>query len=186
MKKNQILITGLAAVIAAAVSVGGTMAYLTDDDVKTNTFTVGDVSISVQEDWDENESHNIVPNTQFSKNPFVHNDGSEPAWVAMKIEMPQELKTLVDNGKVTLENLAVSDKWEYDSENDIYYYKETIEKDADTEELFGKVIFSDTLTSEELETLGDETNIVVKGAAVQVDESLTDEQVKSMLAELLA
>lgn len=39
--------------LVAALGVGGTMAYLTDSEQTTNTFTIGKVKIDVQEPgWD--------------------------------------------------------------------------------------------------------------------------------------
>ena len=42
---KKILLTALSFVLVAALAIGGTLAYLTDRDAKTNVFTVGDVDI---------------------------------------------------------------------------------------------------------------------------------------------
>ncbi|MEG1858334.1 MAG: TasA family protein, partial [Pseudoflavonifractor sp.] len=49
MKKVALLVS--AAVLVIAVSVGGTLAYLTSTDTKTNTVTIGNVEIKVDETY---------------------------------------------------------------------------------------------------------------------------------------
>lgn len=49
MKKKTILVAAIAVMLVAALVVGGTLAYFTDTDTKTNTFTVGNVSIELLE-----------------------------------------------------------------------------------------------------------------------------------------
>lgn len=49
MKKKTILVAAIAVMLVAALVVGGTLAYFTDKDDATNTFTVGNVSIELLE-----------------------------------------------------------------------------------------------------------------------------------------
>lgn len=49
MKKKSILVAAIAVMLVAALVVGGTLAYFTDTDKKTNTFTVGNVDIELLE-----------------------------------------------------------------------------------------------------------------------------------------
>ena len=46
MKKKKTILAAL--VLALVVSIGGVIAYFSDTDSKTNTFTVGKVSIEVK------------------------------------------------------------------------------------------------------------------------------------------
>jgi len=87
----------------ALTAIGGTLAYFTDDDAKTNTFTVGDVNIHIDE-WKKNEDGTwttyedltkLSPIAQ-SKAPFnklveTVNDGSEDAYIRTFITCPAEL-----------------------------------------------------------------------------------------------
>ena len=51
MKKKKTILAAL--VLLLVVAVGGAIAYFTDTDTKTNTFTIGNVDISLTEDgWD--------------------------------------------------------------------------------------------------------------------------------------
>lgn len=49
MKKKTILVAAIAVMLVAALVVGGTLAYFTDKDNATNTFTVGNVKIDLIE-----------------------------------------------------------------------------------------------------------------------------------------
>ena len=49
MKKKTILVAAIAVMLVAALVVGGTLAYFTDKDNATNTFTVGNVKIDLLE-----------------------------------------------------------------------------------------------------------------------------------------
>ena len=49
MKKKKVLALGMVACLAATAVVGGTLAYFTDTDDATNTFTVGGVKIELVE-----------------------------------------------------------------------------------------------------------------------------------------
>lgn len=49
MKKKTILVAAIAVMLVAALVVGGTLAYFTDKDNATNTFTVGNVDIDLLE-----------------------------------------------------------------------------------------------------------------------------------------
>lgn len=49
MKKKTILVAAIAVMLVAALVVGGTLAYFTDTKSATNTFTMGNVSIDLNE-----------------------------------------------------------------------------------------------------------------------------------------
>ena len=49
MKKKTILVAAIAVMLVSALVVGGTLAYFTDKDNATNTFTVGNVKIDLLE-----------------------------------------------------------------------------------------------------------------------------------------
>ncbi len=93
MKKNQILL-GAAAIFGAALIVGQSLAYFTDNDEVTNTFTVGDLDIEETEpEWDDQtDGKNLTPGSTKYKNPTVKNvtsakNGEEPGYVRMIVEV---------------------------------------------------------------------------------------------------
>lgn len=115
MNTKKILALVLALVLATAVSVGVTLAWLTDRDTVTNVFTVGDVQIKLDEtDTDEggqpipddegnpvrkeegNEYH-LIPGQTYLKDPMVTvESGSEPSYVRMLVTINRvsELKAI--------------------------------------------------------------------------------------------
>ena len=62
MKKKTILVAAIAVMLVAALVVGGTLAYFTDTDNKTNTFTVGNVSIELLESTLHRENAGVANN----------------------------------------------------------------------------------------------------------------------------
>lgn len=88
VKKSLLLV--LCAVLIVTASVLGTLAYLTDQETVTNTFTVGQVQIDLNEsdvDKDgstkENDYH-LVPGQTYTKDPTVTiKANSEPSFVRM-------------------------------------------------------------------------------------------------------
>ena len=113
-KKNN----SLCLVVALALTAigGATLAYFTDDDQKTNNFTIGNISIAVKEndgygcyvydpttgktvegateiqrDQDGNETgvkfNNLMPSYIIDKRPYVENTSKNDAWVRVAVTM---------------------------------------------------------------------------------------------------
>ena len=81
--KTMVILTAL----IGTLSIGGIMAYFTDGDTATNTFTVGKISLDLQEpNWIP--PTNIVPEQEFAKNPQIKNDGLNEEFVFMKVTVP--------------------------------------------------------------------------------------------------
>ena len=103
MKSNQkrswLASTMAACVLVGALAVGGTMAYLTDSESATNTFTVGKVDVALTEpNYPGNDSPDVkdlVPNQEVQKDPKVTNVGVNDAIVFMSVEVPVKDVTLV-------------------------------------------------------------------------------------------
>ena len=73
----------------AAVTVGGTLAYLTDRDSEANVFTTGDVKIDLEEDFQQGAE--LLPGKDIEKEPTITNIGENTAWVWAEIAVPAEL-----------------------------------------------------------------------------------------------
>lgn len=97
--KSKALLMTLCAVLLVAASVLGTMAYLTSTDKVTNTFTVGQIHITLDEapvnvDGEEIDgarrewnAYKLVPGHEYKKDPTVHvQGGSENSWIFVKVE----------------------------------------------------------------------------------------------------
>lgn len=88
MKKKITAICLCIALVAIAV-VGATLAYFTDTKTATNTFTMGDVKIKLDEtnvndlDGDRvtSNEYNVYPGAVVTKDPIVHNTGKNGAYI---------------------------------------------------------------------------------------------------------
>lgn len=113
MKKKRTIITLAACGLIVAMSIMGTIAYLTDQTSATNSFTFGDVKVDTLEpDWDTTDEDGngvpdvaefVVPNQQIPKSVQAENVGINDAIVFIKITVPLETVTRVsDNGQAEL------------------------------------------------------------------------------------
>lgn len=93
--KKKITTIFLCAALFAIVAVGASLAYFTDTDSKTNTFTTGKVDITLEETFTQDSK--LVPGTQkdgnaVKKEVTVKNEsGSENAYVRVHIAVPSAL-----------------------------------------------------------------------------------------------
>ena len=72
MNKRRILAIAMSLCIVAILAVGASLAYFTDTDSKTNTFTVGNVSITLNEmnadGTDFTQNQKLYPGTKTQNN----------------------------------------------------------------------------------------------------------------------
>ena len=132
MKANKkALALVLCALMLVAASVFGTLAYLTDTDAVTNTFTVGKVDIKLDE-TDVNiygvkdgetrvaaNDYHLIPGHEYTKDPMVTVlPGSEESYVRMMVEInfSKELDEIFDPTGANL--LSIFDG--YDEKNWAY------------------------------------------------------------------
>lgn len=103
MKMRKILAMACAMALTAAIAVGGTLAYLTSTtDEVVNTFTVGNVAITLDEAKVDPEtgaalidggrvqanSYKLMPGHTYVKDPTVHvTAGSEDCYVRMFVKI---------------------------------------------------------------------------------------------------
>ena len=83
MKKKAFL-SMAAVILVLCCAVGGTLAWLTDKtDSVTNTFTVGDINITLAETTSD---YKMVPGNTIAKDPKVTvKAGSEACWLFVKV-----------------------------------------------------------------------------------------------------
>lgn len=96
--KKKILLVGAMMVLVALAAVGVTMAYLTSQDTAINTFTVGNVTITLDEaKVDDNgqaikgegaervkaNSYKLMPGLTYDKDPMVTVTSSDDCYVRM-------------------------------------------------------------------------------------------------------
>lgn len=93
MKKKTFVIA-LCLALVVAFAAGGAIAWLTDTtDPVTNTFTVGNIDISLAETTTD---FKMIPGNTISKDPKVTVEaGSEACWLFVKIEESDNLDTYI-------------------------------------------------------------------------------------------
>mgnify|MGYP004469640887 FL=1 len=183
--KKKVTAIALAVCILAVAVIGATMAYFTDTDSKTNTFTFGKVDIDLTEDsTDANGAvkgvistgggityPGVLPGLVYSKVPTVKlADNSLPAYVVITATIP----TIYDwEG---LFNYKIDSAFDWDKktvgENTIYYFyaKETLDEDAGRTSVtpFTEVKINPALTQEQL-GINATFDMVINAYAIQTD-----------------
>lgn len=164
MKKTLTVL--LALVLVIAMSVAGTMAYLTSTDSVTNTFTVGNVAITLDEldtDNDDNKDDNVtmpdgtvrdkanayklIPGHEYVKDPIIHfQPKSEASWLFVKVENGIE----AIEAATTIKDQITSDAngWTLLEGTNNVYYKSVPANEDDTKAVDYPVFGSFKLTSD--------------------------------------
>lgn len=101
MKKKITAIFLCVALVAIAI-VGASLAYFTDTKTATNTFTMGNVQITLDETnvngqgrTDKN-TYNTYPGAVVTKDPIVHNTGSNAAYIRATVKVEGWVTTCKD------------------------------------------------------------------------------------------
>lgn len=196
--KKKYLTTLLLVMLVAALSVGATLAYLTDEESNTNTFTVGKVDITLDE-ADVNEygekipgaervkenDYKLIPGHSYVKDPTVTvSADSEESYIRMIVTITKadELQAIFGEGFLPQDFVTGWDAtiWETtnvieEKDNTLTYefrYHTTVSTvDADAkplEALFTGIDFPSKVTAEQLETL-EGLQVNVVAHAIQAD-----------------
>lgn len=184
-KAKKVVALALCAVMLVVGSVAGTMAYLTSQDAVTNTFTVGNVAITLDEAdvkpdgtyetnvdarVDSNEYH-LMPGHTYIKDPVIHVDeNSENCYLFVKLE--NGLKGIID--AQTIEDQMINTYgWMLINENENIYAKANpVEAGADVQVFANFKLTDDAVTSTLVDSDNDgviDAQINVTACAVQAD-----------------
>ena len=166
---GRLFVLMLALVLVLGCAVGGTVAWLVaKTDPVVNTFTYGDINITLIETKPANQQAKIIPGVDIEKDPKVTvKAGSEACWLFVKVE---EEGTFVAN-KVTY---SVADGWTQGDDTDIpanVYYREVGAVTADTDFYVlngNKVTVSNSLTKEDIANIT-QPKLTFTAYAVQKD-----------------
>jgi len=172
--KKKVLALCLVVVLVATAITGVTLAYFTDTDDATNTFTVGNVSIDLTEPkWDAQGSQDapeVYPGEALAKDPTVTNDGANPCFVRISVT---GWDCLGEAGDITYRTDYVGGQlgtnWVYNEADDYFYYTVVLPAGETTDALFDQIVIPTGLTN------GDGTPgfaIVVTAEAVQAQGAL--------------
>ena len=148
--KKKILVACLCVALAVLTIAGTTLAYLTaTTGPVTNTFTVGNIDITLTETKPDNNQAKIIPGVDIEKDPKVTvMANSEACWLFVKVE---ETGTFVAN-KVTY---AIADGWTALPGVNGVYYREVSAVTANTDFYVlkdNKITVSSELTKTEIPT----------------------------------
>ena len=183
MKKRTLTIL-IAVVLVVACAVGGTLAWLkTQTTPVVNTFTAGDINITLAE---TTNVYKMIPGNDISKDPKVTvKAGSEACWLFVKVDKSvastdPEKKAFDDYLTYTIA-AGWSPLVDANSDgiaDDGVYYREVSATSADTEFpvlLENKVSVKDTVTKEMLNALNDNNcpTLTFTAYAIQKDNITT-------------
>lgn len=160
---GKMFVTMLAVVLLVGCIIGGTVAWLTDQtNPITNTFTYGDINITLQETT--GESYKIIPGVNIKKDPKVTvKANSEDCWLFVKVAASG---TFVED-KVTY---AVAEGWTALTGNGGVYYRAVSSGTADQSfsVLAGdQIIVSKDLTKDEIKSITANPTLTFTAYAVQ-------------------
>lgn len=134
----------------------GTTAYFSYQDTATNVITAGDVKIDLQE-WalpdgggepvPFEDVMDVMPGMEVSKIVQIKNIGGQAAWVRISLEKSIVLADGME-GEVDLSFVSYDLNTQYWTEQNGYYYYNTILKSGETTKpLFTKVTFSPDMSN---------------------------------------
>ena len=159
LKKAALLLCS--AVLLVCISIGATVAYLTSTDKVTNTFTVGNVKITLDEakvdangakvkDEEGNDvarvqanSYKLMPGHTYTKDPMIHVDAaSENCWLFVKVE--NGIAAIEDANKTIAAQMTANGWTLVENTTNIYKYKETVSGGANIP-VFGEFAISNAV-----------------------------------------
>lgn len=171
---NKTVAILLALVLAIGCAVGGTLAWLiSETDPVVNTFTYGDINISLEE---TTEKYKITPGVSINKDPKVTvTAGSEACWLFVKVEEKNWPDLKETDGTTRKVNYAIADDWTaLDSQTGVYYREVSAQKNAQEFPVLegDKVTVSEDLTKTEVDRLKEKSpTLTFTAYAVQRDGS---------------
>lgn len=193
--KTKALLMSLCAVLLVAASVLGTMAYLTDSKDVKNTFTVGNVTITMDEtdvddstpnkERDQANSYKLMPGHTYTKDPIIHVDAnSEDCYLFVKVD--NQIAAIEANGNTTVAAQMAAKGWKaVEGKDGIYVYVGTTAapvavKANDNVTVFEQLVIAGTVNGDTLKAYKNKT-ITVTAYAVQKDgfEGKTADQIWS-------
>lgn len=150
--KKKIVSIALVVAMVAVIAVGS-LAYFTDTKTADNTFTVGNVNITLTEpNWNstgKEDAPDVYAGEPLAKDPTVKNDGNNPCFVRIKVE---NLDQFGNKGAITYRTDYVADKlgenWVKGTDG-YFYYTKVLEVGATTDALFDQIVMPTGLTGGE-------------------------------------
>lgn len=167
MRNNKLLVFALSLVAVAAVGVGSTLAYFTDNEAATNVLTMGNVNISLIEDKWEGDKAGVVPGASYEKNPTVIvENGSADCYVRVSLVydgLSEEQIAQFTDENTTDGNLDIKEGWVKSGD---YYYYQGVMKAGESQTMFENILIPYSWGNE---MVGKQISLTVKAEAIQKD-----------------
>lgn len=169
------LILAACAIMLVCATIAGTLAYLTATDSVKNTFTVGNVAITMDEtdvddstpneDRDTENKYKLLPGQTYTKDPIIHVSAtSEDCYVFVKVT--NDISAVEAAGDSTIAKQLEENGWKtVPNESNVYYKEDAVKANANVD-VFDSFTVSDSATNEQLEAIDGKT-IEVTAYAVQ-------------------
>lgn len=177
MRKKKLIAIAAAAVMLAALTVSGSLAYFTAKGTAKNVITSGSIRIQLVEHtvdgsgivvtFPEEGLSELYPGASASKIVQVENTGSGEAWIRVKVEPSiqdaegRPLPMVLEEGEPAVSYEAL-EGWTY--RDGCYYYDKPVAGGALTDELLNEILFSPLMGNE---YQGCTVNILISAQAVQ-------------------
>lgn len=190
MKKTKVVLALACAVLLVAASVMGTLAYLTSTDTVTNTFTVGNVKITLDEakvnadgtpvanaDRVQKNAYKLMPGHEYTKDPTVYvQTGSEKCYLFVTVS--NGIANIEGSSNKISDQMATNGWVVVDANNGVYAFGtknssdnkitlSAVEAGAD-KKLFEKFTVDGSKTATDLASFANAT-IVINAYAIQAD-----------------
>ncbi len=182
--KKKILSICLVAAIAVLAITGASLAYFTDNDNATNTFTFGNVDINLTETEWEADKVDVVPGIAYAKNPVVENIGKNDAWIKVDVTLSDAKAFMAAAAKYEITDLSTiftidedfDDNWTLadtvlDGAEDTltysYYYNTLLATEANTGALFTEVTIPKQFNNADIAAVGSDFTITITAHAMQ-------------------
>lgn len=184
---KKLILTALCALLLVVATVFGTMAWLSDTtETVTNTFTIGNISITLDEAPVDSDgkavtgnrvtanSYKLVPGAEFDKDPTVHmtKDSEKCTLYVTVVNQLSAIEVQEDANRPTIAKQMEANGWTQ-HEGGTLWYKEgvdpsTIETEGDAVDfvVFSNVYIQDDLTSDDLASYADKV-IKIRAYAFQ-------------------
>jgi len=191
--KKKILVISLTVAVLAITIIGGTLAWFTDEQEATNTFTVGNVEIELREPlWDgvlfggtaekqpddstlgKNLAVNLVPGREIPKNPQVMNVGANPCYVRLVLTSTDISTAAMWNALITQVMQDKDTVWTWqvaaDGSSVYFTYNSILNPQAETSAAFGSFKIDENATEKNvIDVFGADSSfdLVVTAQAIQ-------------------
>lgn len=184
--KKKILVACLCVALAVLTVAGTTLAYLTSKAEVKNTFTVGNVKITMDEtdtddstrnaERDQANSYKLMPGKEYTKDPIIHVDAnSENCYLFVTVD--NQIAAIEATGDTAVAKQMEAKGWKaVEGQTNLYVYVGTTAGASDplavtkgtNVAVFEKIVVSDDATNDDLNKVDNKT-IVVNAYAVQAE-----------------